>query len=386
MFDAVMSITPRPPVVFVSGQGSWLADSEGRRYLDFVQGWAVNTLGHSPPAITQALARQAERLINCSPAFYNDQMIRLANLLARHSGLHQVYLANSGAEANEGAVKLARKWGTKYRDGAYEIITMDHGFHGRTLAMMSASGKSQWESLYEPKVSGFVKVPLNDLAAVEAAITPRTVAVMLEPIQGEAGVFEATDAFMRGLRALTRERGLLLILDEIQTGIGRTGKLFGFEHAGTPPDIMTLAKGLGGGVPLAALLAHRDVCCFDYGDQGGTFGGNPIMAAVGCAVMEAVTAPGFLARVTATGEYLARRLHGLSNRHGCGEVRGKGLLLALDLKRDIAADVAARAMAKGLLVNAPRPDSLRFMPALTVSEEEVDQMIDILDGVLSQAA
>lgn len=202
-FDAVMDIARRPPVVFVAGQGSWLSDSEGRRYLDFIQGWAVNCLGHSPPVIIQALARQAERLINCSPAFYNDQMIRFADLLAQHSGLHQVFLANSGAEANEGAIKLARKWGAKYRDGASEIITMDHGFHGRTLATMSASGKAQWEQLYEPKVSGFVKVKLNDLAAVEAAITPRTVAVMLEPIQGEAGVFEATVPFMRGLRALT---------------------------------------------------------------------------------------------------------------------------------------------------------------------------------------
>lgn len=382
-FDSLMDITPRPPVVFVAGQGSWLTDSEGRAYLDFIQGWAVNTLGHSPRAITEALAHQAKRLINCSPAFYNDQMIKLAGLLTQHSGLHQVFLANSGAEANEGAIKLARKWGAKHRDGAYEIITMDHGFHGRTLATMAASGKEQWEHLYEPKVSGFVKVPLNDLAAVEAAISPRTVAVMLEPIQGEAGVFEATDAFLRGLRALTRERGLLLILDEIQTGIGRTGTMFGFQHAGTPPDIMTLAKGLGGGVPLAALVAHRDVCCFEYGDQGGTFCGNPIMAAVGCAVMETVAQSGFLARVTVAGERLAERLHALSQRHGCGEVRGKGLLLALDLKRDVAAQVATLAMQRGLLVNAPRPDSLRFMPALTVSDAEIDQMADILDTVLT---
>ena len=260
--------------------------AEGRRYLDFIQGWAVNTLGHSPRPILDALARQAESLINCSPAFYNDRMIELSALLARHSGLHHVFLANSGAEANEGAIKLARKWGAKHRGGAYEIITMDHGFHGRTLAMMSASGKPHWEPLFEPKVSGFVKVPLNDIAAVEAAVTPRTVAVMLEPIQGEAGVFEATEPFLRDLRAFTRDKGLLLILDEIQTGIGRTGRLFGFEHAGIAPDIMTLAKGLGGGVPLAALVAHRDVCCFEYGDQGGTFCGNPLMAAVGCAVIE----------------------------------------------------------------------------------------------------
>jgi len=382
MFDAVMNITPRPPVVFVEGHGSWLVDSEGRRYLDFIQGWAVNTLGHSPPAIARVLTQQAQTLINCSPAFYNDQMIRLSDLLAKHSGLDQVFLANSGAEANEGAIKLARKWGMKYRDGAHEVITMDHGFHGRTLAMMSASGKPQWEQLYEPKVSGFTKVPLNDLAAVEAAITPRTAAVMLEPIQGEAGVFEATVPFLRGLRALTQERGLLLILDEIQTGIGRTGKLFGFQHAGIAPDVMTLAKGLGGGVPLAALVAHRDVCCFDYGDQGGTFCGNPIMSAVGCAVMEAVTAPGFLERVAQVGGFMAERLHAVSQRHGCGGVRGQGLLLALDLKRDTSVQVAEAAMARGLLVNAPRPDSLRFMPALTVSKEEIDQMIDILDGAM----
>jgi acetylornithine/N-succinyldiaminopimelate aminotransferase len=384
-FDAIMDITPRPPTVFVAGRGSWLTDSEGNAYLDFIQGWAVNCLGHSPRPIIEALARQAERLINCSPAFYNDQMLHLANLLTRHSGLHQVFLANSGAEANEGAIKLARRWGEKYRDGAYEIITMDHGFHGRTLATMSASGKEQWEQLYEPKVSGFIKVPLNDLASVKAAITPRTVAVMLEPIQGEAGVFEATIPYMRDLRTLTRDRGLLFILDEIQTGIGRTGRLFGFEHAGTTPDIMTLAKGLGGGVPLAALVAHRDVCCFEYGDQGGTFCGNPLMAAAGCAVIEEVTKPGFLERVTQAGDYLTDHLQALSRKHGCGEVRGRGLLLALDLKRDIAPRVVDLARARGLLINAPRPDSLRFMPALTVTNEEIGQMIDILDSVLAEA-
>jgi acetylornithine/N-succinyldiaminopimelate aminotransferase len=381
-FDSVMDIVKRPPVVFVAGQGSWLTDSEGREYLDFIQGWAVNTLGHSPPQIADALASQAGRLINCSPAFYNEQMIRLCDLLVQQSGLDQVFLANSGAEANEGAIKLARKWGTLHRDGAYEIITMDHGFHGRTLATMAASGKPQWEQLYAPKVTGFTKVPLNDLAAVEAAITPHTVAVMLEPIQGEAGVFEASDGFLRSLHALTRDRGILMILDEIQTGIGRTGRMFGFQHAGIRPDIMTLAKGLGGGVPLAALLAHRDVCCFEYGDQGGTFCGNPIMAAVGCAVLEAVLQPGFLDAVTNKGQHLRQRLQALSRRHGCGEVRGKGLLQALDLKRDIAPIVADRAMERGLLVNAPRPDTLRFMPALTVTEAEIDRMADLLDGVL----
>jgi acetylornithine/N-succinyldiaminopimelate aminotransferase len=380
--DAVMDIAARPPVVFVAGQGSWLTDSDGRRYLDFIQGWAVNCLGHSPRPIIEAMARQAETLINCSPAFYNDRMIQLSDMIAGHSGLHQVFLANSGAEANEGAIKLARKFGAKYRDGAYEIITMDHGFHGRTLATMAASGKSQWEQLYEPKVPGFVKVPLNDLAAVEAAITPRTVAVMLEPIQGEAGVFEAAIPFLRGLRALTRDKGLLLILDEIQTGIGRTGCMFGFEHAGTTPDIMTLAKGLGGGVPLAALVAHRDVCCFDYGDQGGTFCGNPLMAAAGCAVIEEVAKPGFLGRVTQAGDYLANCLHTLSRKYGCGEVRGQGLLRALDLQHKVAAAVVEIASQRGLLINGPCPDALRFMPALTVSDAEIDGMIAILDTVL----
>ncbi len=385
-FDAVMDITRRPPITFVAGQGSWLTDSEGRTYLDFIQGWAVNCLGHSPRPIVDALALQAGRLINCSPAFYNEPMVRLSTLLARASGLDRVFLANSGAEANEGAIKLARKWGAAHRDGAYEIITMEHGFHGRTLATMAASGKPGWDRLFEPKVPGFVKVPLNDLAAVEAAVTPRTAAVMLEPIQGEAGVFEASLPFLRGLRALTRERGILLILDEIQTGIGRTGTLFHFEHSGTTPDIMTLGKGLGGGVPLAALLAHRDASCFAHGDQGGTFNGNPLMAAVGLAVMEEIMKPGFLARVAEAGDHLSRRLEGLARRHGAGAVRGKGLLLALDLKRDIAASVVDRARERGLLINGPRPDTLRFMPALTVSNDEIDRMSVILDAVLADLA
>ncbi|HEY1930866.1 MAG TPA: acetylornithine transaminase [Acetobacteraceae bacterium] len=381
-FAAVMDITPRPPIVFVAGEGSWLTDADGKTYLDFIQGWAVNTLGHSPRPIVDALTRQAAQLINCSPAFYNAPMLGLADLLTQHSGLHQVFLANSGAEANEGAIKLARKWGAKYRDGAYEIVTMDHGFHGRTLATMAASGKPQWEQLFAPKVTGFSKVELNDLAAVEAAITPRTVAVMLEPIQGEAGVFEASDRFLRDLRALTNDHGILLILDEIQTGIGRTGTMFGYQHAGILPDIMTLAKGLGGGVPLAALVAHHDVCCFDYGDQGGTFCGNPLMAAVGCAVVEEVARPAFLAHVTEAGEHLADGLYALSRRLGCGEVRGKGLLRALNLKREIAAAVVDAAREGGLLINAPRPDSLRFMPALNVTHGEIDRMLHMLCGAL----
>jgi acetylornithine/N-succinyldiaminopimelate aminotransferase len=384
-FDALMDITSRPPVVFVEGRGSWLRDQNGKDYLDFVQGWAVNCLGHCPAAITEAITAQAARLLNCSPSFYSEPIIRLAALIARHSGLHRTFFTNSGAEAIEGAIKLARKWGQKYRGGAYEIITMDHGFHGRTLAAMSASGKPQWERLFEPKVPGFPKVQLNNLEQVERAITANTVAVMLEPIQGEAGVLVASDAFLRDLRALTKRMGILLILDEIQTGIGRTGKFFCFEHAGVEPDIVTLGKGLGGGIPLAALVAHRDVCCFDHGDQGGTFNGNAFATAVGCAVMEEIAKPDFLPRVARTGAYLAGRLETLSRRHRCGGVRGKGLLLAIDLGREIGPSVVAQAFQRGVLINAPRPDSLRFMPALTVTHEEIDLMIGVLDEALEQA-
>jgi acetylornithine/N-succinyldiaminopimelate aminotransferase len=376
--DHVMEITRRPPIVMVEGSGSWLRDSEGRSYLDFVQGWAVNCLGHCHPVIVDTLDKQARRLINPSPAYHNEQMARLATLVAETSGLDSVFLGNSGAEANEGAIKLARKWGQLHRDGAFEIVTTHGSFHGRTLATMSASGKPQFEPLFEPKVPGFRKVPLNDLDAMAAAITDATVAVMVEPIQGEAGVISASDDYLRWLRALTEERGVLLILDEIQTGIGRTGRLYAFEHVGVRPDIMTLGKGLGGGVPLAALVASAPASCFEPGDQGGTFNGNPLMAAVGCAVLETVRRPEFLAAVRDTGTYLEKRLVALSAETGHGEVRGRGLLLALALKQGDASKIAESALDRGLLINAPRPDTLRFMPALTVSPDEIDEMINRL--------
>jgi acetylornithine/N-succinyldiaminopimelate aminotransferase len=373
--DRVMKVAERPSPVMVRGAGSWLWDREGKRYLDFVQGWAVNSLGHSPRVVLDALVTQGEQLINCSPAYHNAPMAELSALLAEASGLDQVFLCNSGAEANEGAIKLARKWGTRNRDGAFEIITMHGGFHGRTLATMSASGKPGWDTLFEPKVPGFRKVPLGDLDAVAAAINRRTVAVMLEPIQGEAGVFVAPDGYLRALRALTRKHGILMILDEIQTGIGRTGRVFGYQHAGIAPDIVTLGKGLGGGVPLAALVAAGSVSCFEYGDQGGTFNGNPLMAAVGCAVVATVTQATFLQAVVANGAYLTARLGALAGELGHGEVRGRGLLQALELKGRDAKKVAAAALDHGLLINAPRPDTLRFMPALTVSPDEIDEMI-----------
>ncbi len=378
-FDALMTITHRPETVFLRGEGSWLFDSEGRRYLDFVQGWAVNCLGHCPEPLVRALAEQAATLISCSPAFYNAPMVRLAEALTTASGLERSFFANSGAEANEAAIKLARKWGGLRRGGAHEIVTFEQGFHGRTLATMSASGKAGWERLFEPKVPGFPKVPLGDLGAVEAAIGPETAAVMLEPIQGEAGVVPAGDGFLRELRALTEQKGVLLILDEIQTGMGRTGSLFHYQQLGFRPDILTLGKGLGGGVPLAALLAREAVCCFEPGDQGGTFNGNPLMTAAGLAVLEAVSAPGFLEQVRETGARLSAGLERLSARHGFGAVRGRGLLLALELGRPVGPALVAAAFERGLLINAPRPGCLRFMPALTVSPAEVDEMLRGLD-------
>jgi acetylornithine/N-succinyldiaminopimelate aminotransferase len=381
-FDSLIEITKRPPLVFVEGHGSWLTDADGKKYLDFIQGWAVNCLGHSPRALAEALSKQAKKLINCSPAFYNEAMIRLADLIRSNSCLQRTFFANSGAEANEGAIKLARKWGQKNRNGAYEIITMDHAFHGRTLATMAASGKPEWAQLYEPKVSGFPKVSLNDLEAVRKAINERTVGVMIEPVQGEAGVFGATDEFLKGLRELTRERSILLILDEIQTGMGRTGKLFAYEHSGAEPDIMTLGKGLGGGVPLAALVARESVCCFEPGDQGGTFNGNPLMMAAGIAVFKELTKPGFLAKVAEKGRYLQTRLEALSGKFGLGEVRGKGLLMALDLQEEIGPKIVEEALNRGLLINSPRKNTLRFMPALNVSLNEIKQMTAILEKIL----
>jgi acetylornithine/N-succinyldiaminopimelate aminotransferase len=383
-FDALMDITARPPTVFVRGEGSFLWDYSGKRYLDFIQGWAVNCLGHSPPVVAEALAEQAKLLLTPSPAFYNAPSLKLATALVDSSCFDQVFFTNSGAEANEGAIKLARKYGALHRNGAHEIITFEGAFHGRTLATMSASGKKAFEALFEPKVSGFPKARLNDLASVKRLINDKTIGVMLEPIQGEAGVWPATDQFLRDLQVLTREHGLLLIVDEIQTGMGRTGKLFHYEHAGIEPDIMTLGKGIGGGVPLAALLATEAASCFEHGDQGGTFNGNPLMSAAGLAVLQQVGQADFLKSVADSGLYLESELQRMSARHGLGEVRGRGLLLALDLRHPIAASVVAQAFEDGVLLNAPRPDALRFMPALNVMRDEIAAMIDCLDAVLTR--
>src|SRR5690606_28960774 len=329
--DALMEITKRPELVFVRGQGSWLEDHNGKRYLDFIQGWAVNSLGHCPPEIVKAVNEQAALLINPSPAFYNQPSMELAKRLAGASCFDRVFFANSGAEANEGAIKLARKWGRVKRGGAYKIITFDHSFHGRTLATMSASGKPGWDTIFAPQVDGFPKADLNDIDSVRALIDDKTVAIMLEPVQGEAGVIPATVEFMQALRKLADDEGLLLIVDEVQTGLGRTGKMFGYELSGVTPDIMTLGKGIGGGVPLAALCAREEVSVFAHGDQGGTYNGNPLMTAAGVAVFDVLAAPGFLDSVNARAAQLSEGLLALSGKWGMKGERGEGLLRALML-------------------------------------------------------
>lgn len=385
--NALMEITSRPELVFVRGEGSWLQDHAGKRYLDFIQGWAVNCLGHNHPALVDALAQQSQALINPSPAFYNKPSIELAKRLVASSCFDRVFFANSGAEANEGAIKLARKWGQRHKDGAYKIITFDHAFHGRTLATMSASGKPGWDRKFAPQVDGFPKADLNDLDSVRALIDEKTVAVMLEPIQGEAGVIPATREFLQALRALTHERELLLIVDEVQTGMGRTGKLYAHQHADIEPDIMTLGKGIGGGVPLAALCAREAVSCFEPGDQGGTYNGNPLMTAAGVAVFDTLTAPGFMDQINARGEQLSAGLTTLARKwHMPGE-RGNGLLRALEMDRDdgpALVEAARERTPEGLLLNAPRPNLLRFMPALNVSAGEIDTMLAWLDELITQ--
>jgi acetylornithine/N-succinyldiaminopimelate aminotransferase len=385
--NALMEITSRPELVFERGQGSWLEDHTGKRYLDFVQGWAVNCLGHCPPEVVKAINEQSSRLINPSPAFYNEPSMELAKRLTGASCFDRIFFANSGAEANEGAIKLARKWGRLNRNGAFKIITFDHSFHGRTIATMSASGKPGWDTLFAPQVNGFPKADLNDLESVRALIDDQTVAIMLEPVQGEAGVIPATREFMQGLRALADEHGLLLIVDEVQTGMGRTGKLFAYELSGVTPDIMTLGKGIGGGVPLAALCAREAVSGFSHGDQGGTYNGNPLMTAAGVAVFDALTAPGFMDAVNARARQLSEGLLALSAKWGMKGERGEGLLRALMLDRDDGAAIVETARdwaPEGMLLNAPRPNLLRFMPALNVTAQEVDLMLERLDEVVTK--
>ena len=379
---SLMPITARPEPVMVRGRGSYLWDDSGKQYLDFIQGWAVNALGHCPEELTEALTSQARTLISPSPALHNQPQLELAKLLTSLADMAQVHFANSGAEANEAAVKLARKWGQLHRNDAYEIVTTHNAFHGRTLAMMSASGKPGWDTLFAPMPDGFRKVAFGDASAMAQAVTKNTVAIMVEPIQGEAGVVVPPEGYLQALRDIADAAGILLIADEVQTGMARTGNLFTMQGAGVAPDLMTLGKGLGGGVPISAMLAKPNVCCFEYGDQGGTFNGSPLMTAAALAITNVVSSPQFLASVRAQGQALQKGLEIVSAATGQGPIRGQGLLLAMHIPQKNAAAIAAEAFEAGFLVNAPRPDTLRFMPSLRLSSQEIDSACAMLQTAI----
>ncbi|HTM45270.1 MAG TPA: acetylornithine transaminase [Polyangiaceae bacterium] len=382
----LMNTAQRPNLVMVRGEGSYLYDDSGKRYLDFVQGWAVNSLGHCPVEMVDALTVQARTLISPSPAFYNEPQLQLAERLCSLTGFNVVFFLSSGAEANEGALKLARKWGRLHKNGAYEIITTENAFHGRTLATMAASGKPGWDQLFPPNLPGFRKVPFGDTGAMEAAITDNTVALMVEPIQGEAGVIVPPAGYLKSLRSLCDTHNLLLICDEVQTGVGRTGTFLAAEQEGISADITTLGKGLGGGVPVSAMLAKDRANCFAPGDQGGTYAGNPLTAAVALAVVSAVSDPAFLQHVNTAASHLTGVLSQLAqDLGGASSVRGKGLLQAIILPDDRSAAVADKARDLGLLINAPRPNMLRFMPQLRVSAAEIDEMTSLLRRALADA-
>lgn len=381
---SVLFTAARPEVVMEKGSGMYLWDTEGKKYLDFIGGWAVNCLGHCPGVISKALEKQACELVNASPSFYNKPMIQFAMLLTECSCFDRVFFTSTGAEANEGAIKLARKYGAKFLGGAYEIITTVNGFHGRTLATMSATGKKQWESLFAPKVAGFRHVPLNDIGAVLAAVNDNTCAIMLEPIQGEGGVIEAGDEYVKALRNLCDEKGILLIFDEVQTGIGRTGKLFAYEHYGIEPDIMTLGKGIGGGFPLSAMLTKEKLNIFEPGDQGGTYSGQPLAMAVGFAVVKEVMEKNLPMNAAVQGGYIIEKLNSIKDKFCLSNIRGKGLLIAFDLPEEKGAEVVSECLKQGLVVNSPKPSTLRLIPPLTVSGKDIDEMMLLLCKALEK--
>lgn len=383
--SSIMYTTNRPDVVFEKGEGSYLWDLNGDKYLDMIQGWAVCCLGHCAPVMQKALCEQSKLLINPSPSYYNVPATELADLLTRLSCMDKVFFINSGAEANEGAVKLARKYGSKFKNGAYEIITAKNSFHGRTLAMMSASGKEKWKNLYSPKVDGFIWAEYNNIDAIKSNISDKTCAVMLELVQGEGGVIEADVEYVKEIRRLCDENDILLIIDEVQTGIGRLGTMFGYELYGIEPDIMTLAKGIGGGVPLSAVLAKDRVCCFDAGDQGGTYSMTPIATAVGLAVVNEIIDKDILGNVNEVGAYFRAELDKLVDEYSfVSGTRGKGLLLALALDGVEGSEIQAECFRNKLIINSPNKNTLRFMPALNLSKKEADECISILKKVLDK--
>jgi predicted acetylornithine/succinylornithine family transaminase len=380
----LMNTYRRAPVAFASGQGMRLTDVEGKTYLDFVGGIAVSALGHNHPALVQAISTQAARVLHTSNLYVIPEQALAARWLVEHSALDRVFFCNSGAEANEAAIKLARKFASRAGSGRFEIIVAERSFHGRTLAALAATAQPKYHEGFAPLPVGFIPVPLNDLHALRAAVTPQTCAVLLEPVQGEGGVQAANPEYLQGVRALCDETGLLLILDEIQTGVGRTGRLFAYEHAGIAPDIMTLAKGLGGGVPIGAMLATEAVAqAFHPGDHGSTFGGNPLACAAALAVLTTIERDHLVDNAANVGTYLLQRLHGLADDHPVvAGVRGWGLMVAVDLATEAALVVDA-CRARGLLVNAVQPATLRLVPPLIVTPADVDEAIGILDAVLA---
>jgi acetylornithine/N-succinyldiaminopimelate aminotransferase len=380
----LMNICQRPPVVMTRGAGSYLWDHNGRRYLDFVQGWAVNALGHAPEELVRAVTAQSALLLTPSPAFHNAPQLELAQRLVAASGLATAHFACTGAEANEAAVKLARKWARLNRPGAFEVVTTWNAFHGRTFAMMAASGKPAWDALFPPLPAGFRRVPYGDAEAVAAAVDAQTAAIMVEPVQGEGGVVVPAADYLQRLRRVADAAGVLLILDEVQTGMGRTGALFAHQHHGVLPDILTLGKGLGAGVPISAVLASRQASVFAPGDQGGTYNGNPLATAVALEVLRVIERPEFLRNVSERGQELEGILRALGARFGAREVRGRGLLYAMEFAEDVAEGVRDAALELGLLLNAPRPNTLRLMPSLRVTSEELAELRALLSRALER--
>ena len=382
-----MQAARRLPLTLVRGEGTRVWDDEGNEYLDFVAGIASCPFGHADPGLAEAIAQQARTLIHVSNIFYTEPQIELAQLLIDHSPLDRVFFANSGAEANEAALKLARKWGRVHRDGAHEIVVARDGFHGRTMGTVAATGTPAYREPFEPLVPGFRFVDFGDAEAIQAATGPATAAVMLEPIQGEGGINVPPEGYLRAVRQWCDEQGMLLILDEVQTGMGRTGTLWAHEQAGAEPDVMTSAKALGGGVPVAALLAKEHAAVFEPGDHGSTFGGQPLATAAAAHVLRRVVEGDTLANVRERGAQLASRLAALGERHAVVRgVRGRGLLLGLELHEAIAPAVVTAAMRGGALLNPVRPDVVRLMPPLNVSADEVDRCVDIVGAALAEAA
>ena len=375
----------RQPVVIVKGEGTEVWDADGKQYLDFVAGWAVNQLGHSHPVITQAIAEQAGTLLQTSNQFYTVPQLRLAETLIQNSCLDLVFFGNSGAEANEGAMKLARRYGKLHRDGAYEIITAFNSFHGRTMATVAATGQPHYQENFTPLQPGFVHVDFNDVEAVIAATSERTAAVMVEPVQGEAGVIIPDDDYLPRLRQWCDEQGLLLILDEVQTGMGRLGSLFGYQEYGVEPDVMTLAKGLGYGVPIGAFLSKQAAMALVPGDHGSTFGGNALTTAAAYAGTRYMLEQDIPAHAKRMEGHLLDRLNQVQARFSfVTEVRGKGLLAAMDFDGAISGQVLTNANEAGLLLNGPRPNTVRFMPPLTVTPAEIDEAAERLSAALAK--